>query len=399
MDQTDSLQRLPGNLERCLADARPRLLRLAQSQGISPPEAEDLVQETLLEAWRHVDALRAPERFDAWLDGICRNRCLHFWRHQRVEHQHLLPRPSTALTYQNDTEEFLVNLPDLHMLENDEILEHQERQRLLERACGHLPLTTRQVIQVCYLAEVPQKEAAAQLGLTLSALEARVQRARQQLRRVLLGPLRSEAESLELLIDSAMPAGWRESSLWCFYCGQQRLHGFFTTLTEGGSELHMRCPSCSKGGHFGINGPVGPGGQRTFRPAIKRLWQRASQFFSSALAQGGQHLCLGCQRPLLIHIRPPLHPSSLQAGEHFVLNYDCPACGPSDSSALLACICHPAIQRFLAEHPRVVLEPDREESFEGSRAMQFRLAEVTSARRLTVFADRHSAQVLAVFTE
>src|SRR5215469_8722262 len=170
--QIDPLSLLQGNLDRCLAAARPRLLRLAQVQGVTPVHAEDLVQETLLEAWRHLDTLRAPERFDAWLDGICRNRCLHYWRKQRLEHQRLLPLSGTALAHQDGADELAVDLPDLHVLETDAALERQEQQRLLERALGHLSLTHRQVIQLCYLVEMPQKEAAAHLGLTSSALEA-----------------------------------------------------------------------------------------------------------------------------------------------------------------------------------------------------------------------------------
>src|SRR5712692_3284560 len=54
--------------------ARPRLLRLAWLNGIGPDEAEDVVQETYLEAWRSLPKLQ-PERLSAWLDGICRNIC------------------------------------------------------------------------------------------------------------------------------------------------------------------------------------------------------------------------------------------------------------------------------------------------------------------------------------
>src|SRR5262247_3424023 len=66
---------LAQNLETLLAAARPRLLSLAYLQGVPSEAAEDVVQETLLTAWRQLDTLRAPERFDAWLDGICRHRC------------------------------------------------------------------------------------------------------------------------------------------------------------------------------------------------------------------------------------------------------------------------------------------------------------------------------------
>src|SRR5262245_40734281 len=50
-------------VERRMATARPRLVRLARLQGVDADGAEDVAQETLLEAWRALDALRDPTRF------------------------------------------------------------------------------------------------------------------------------------------------------------------------------------------------------------------------------------------------------------------------------------------------------------------------------------------------
>src|SRR5260370_28482476 len=75
--------RLNVELERRMAAARPRLMRLARSHGLSPDTAEDVVQETLLEAWRHLDRLYEPDAFDAWLRGICRNVCRRHARSDR----------------------------------------------------------------------------------------------------------------------------------------------------------------------------------------------------------------------------------------------------------------------------------------------------------------------------
>lgn len=66
---------LNAQLEELLAAARPRLLRLARLNGIVGDRAEDVVQETCIEAWQHLEGLREPDRFAAWLDGICRNVC------------------------------------------------------------------------------------------------------------------------------------------------------------------------------------------------------------------------------------------------------------------------------------------------------------------------------------
>src|SRR5690349_8515667 len=79
-------QCLPGERERLrsalLADqdgiptaTRLRLARIARARGIEPHVIDDVVQETLLEAWSHLDRLYAPAGFHAWVDEICRNIC------------------------------------------------------------------------------------------------------------------------------------------------------------------------------------------------------------------------------------------------------------------------------------------------------------------------------------
>src|SRR5271157_2741308 len=62
-------------MEKWLAAARPRLQRLAHVRNVPADSVEDVVQETLLEAWTHLDRLTAPEGFHLWLDEICRNIC------------------------------------------------------------------------------------------------------------------------------------------------------------------------------------------------------------------------------------------------------------------------------------------------------------------------------------
>src|SRR5215469_12385000 len=66
---------LLADIEQVFTEARPRLLQLAHLHGMSPDIADDVVQETMMEAWRHIEHLREPQRFHAWLDGICRNIC------------------------------------------------------------------------------------------------------------------------------------------------------------------------------------------------------------------------------------------------------------------------------------------------------------------------------------
>src|SRR5258708_17550190 len=54
-----------GTIGEIVEAARPRLLRVAYMSGIGPDEAEDVVQETCIDAWRHLEKLREPERLAA----------------------------------------------------------------------------------------------------------------------------------------------------------------------------------------------------------------------------------------------------------------------------------------------------------------------------------------------
>ena len=61
---------------------RPRLKRLLRSYDIPPEDAEDIVQEALLEALRKWGTIRQR---DAWLLGTVRFKCSHYWKRKRTD--------------------------------------------------------------------------------------------------------------------------------------------------------------------------------------------------------------------------------------------------------------------------------------------------------------------------
>src|SRR5262249_32768459 len=70
---------LPDDMNGMLSAERPRLVRLCASLAGAPSVAEDLAQETLLEAWRSLPRLADRQALAPWLSGIARNVCLR-WR-------------------------------------------------------------------------------------------------------------------------------------------------------------------------------------------------------------------------------------------------------------------------------------------------------------------------------
>ena len=171
------------NLDTLLADARPRLLRIAELNGIPRDAADDIAQDTLVEAWRHLDNLYTPGRFSAWLDGICRNVCKRYARAQSAPSAHAL---SLSEISQDDIRGLegaaSFAIADPGALDPLEELNREDMAALLDRALAYLPGETRELIELCYLAELPQREAAERLQLTIGALDLRLHRARRLLR-------------------------------------------------------------------------------------------------------------------------------------------------------------------------------------------------------------------------
>jgi RNA polymerase sigma-70 factor (ECF subfamily) len=422
---------MPGNntsvdIESWLATARPRLHRLARLRGVAADAIEDVVQETLLEAWKHQDRLHTPEGFHLWLDEICRNICRRYAHKQMREQQHLLPLRVSSQDEDGADEaaaDLLQRIPDADAPDPLEALSRQEMLLLVDRAIGSLSGSAREVVELCYLLELPQREAAARLGFSISALEARLHRARQQLRQALNGPLRAEAEALGLALDAESAGGWRETRLWCTLCGRRRLMGLFVPQeSDGGMNLHMRCPDCEEryglsdvdSSHVHSKGLIQLAGVQSFRPAWKRTMQSMTSRFMQALRvrEGCCPYCGGQATLQLIDKSEAtraaeglaLPPSLTQHPYQFWVWWRCFRCGYSSHADMglfaasdLVYWSHAATQHFMGEHPRWVSEPELLVEYAGQPAIRFQMADMTSAARLTVLAHRQTLDVLAIF--
>src|SRR5262249_11459258 len=175
-------------------------------QGVPPDSADDVAQETLLEAWRHLAALSASEGFDAWLTAICRNVCRRYLRGRGrlAARQVRLPSHPAREEGADLDDTGPLDLPDPLAVDPSDELDRQDLETLLDHALGYLPKSARELVELCYLAEVPQREVALRLGLTIGALEARLHRARRQLRQVLGGALRAESLACDLALGGGM---------------------------------------------------------------------------------------------------------------------------------------------------------------------------------------------------
>jgi RNA polymerase sigma factor (sigma-70 family) len=283
----------PFPIEETFAAHRARLVRVCARLTGSEDAAEDLAQETLIEAWRHVDSLRNPEAVAGWLTGIARNVCLRWRRRAGREYARLV---EPALLVEGGQQPEIADDFDLEVE-----LERGELANLLDRALGLLPADTRDVMVQRFVAETPHAEIAERLRLSEGAVAMRVQRGKLALRRVLSTHLRAEAMAYGLA--GAERDSWEETKLWCPECGERRLLGRL-----GADEFALRCPGCCTDPrlftvlHRGRDGLLD--GVRGFRRALARHAGWRNDFFSRSLARRSA-TCPECGRETSVRLRFP----------------------------------------------------------------------------------------------
>jgi RNA polymerase sigma factor (sigma-70 family) len=391
---------LLADVESVLEAARPRLQRFVHARGVRPDSTDDVVQETLLEAWRSLDRLCSPERFDAWLLGICRNVCRRWAEREQRQERRRMEETRDA----EDT--FIEGLADPLASDPAEELSRQDLVTLLDRALSYLPDANRSALELRYLAELPQQEVALRLGLTINALEVRLHRARRQLRQVLYTELRTDAEECGLVLEEGVKEGWHETRIWCMFCARHHLYGLFEPFPDGRINLRLRCPSCAStigspehegaltysGGMFELRG------LRAYRPAFNRTIQGAEAFWTLIRQR---QTCLHCGSHVEARLLGPderVPPLPRWPGLMFVTY--CPGCeGVFSTYASWITWSHPQVQKFMKEHPRWVCEPEVIVEYAGHPAVRARFVDITSATRLIVLIHAQMMEVLATVGE
>ena len=127
--------------------------------------AEDVVQETWLRAVRAWRADGIPERPMSWLTTVAVRILSNHYRGQRPERL-------------DDGSGATVLAPDAQL-----VRESHERRSLVERAIGRLPFLQKGLLEAFHFDRRPVADIAGSLGLSERAVEGRLRRARQNLRR------------------------------------------------------------------------------------------------------------------------------------------------------------------------------------------------------------------------
>lgn len=157
------------------------LYRVAYSITRNKADAEDLVQDTLLRAYRAVD------RFDgryprAWLLTIMRNAQVNRVRRKRPE---LLKDPDETMARMADE--------SADAADAETQLLSKEFEAPIEMALAALPEKFRKVVELVDLNQLSYQEAAEALGIPVGTVMSRLHRARRNIRQHLEASPREES--------------------------------------------------------------------------------------------------------------------------------------------------------------------------------------------------------------
>jgi RNA polymerase sigma-70 factor (ECF subfamily) len=154
-------------------DFHGRLLGFVARRVPDRESAEDIVQEVMLRVHRHAGDLERSAAVGAWVHQIARNAIADYYRRTAVRREQ-----SSGIDF--DRDESPLSEPASAELRS-------ELAACLGPLLERLAAPYREAITLTELEGLTQASAAARLGLSTSGMKSRVQRARVQLRELLVG--------------------------------------------------------------------------------------------------------------------------------------------------------------------------------------------------------------------
>lgn len=142
-------------------------------------EAEDIVQESFIKAYRSLDGFRGQSSFSTWIYKIATNLCID---HARARKR----RPQSAYSldepFDKDEDSGGREIAD-DRFEPGKGVERDEMRQLVRETVAAMPEKQRQVLVMCDLQGLSYEEIAANLDIPLGTVKSRIFHARADLAR------------------------------------------------------------------------------------------------------------------------------------------------------------------------------------------------------------------------
>ena len=149
-----------------------KVFSLALKMVRNPEDAEDVLQDTFLRAYRGIKSFKGNSTFSTWIYRITANSALMRLRKKQL--------PTVSIE-DADERETPVNIADWSPGPVEQLLS-QELQGVMEEAIAALPAEFRQVFVLRDIEEMSNAETAEILDLSVAAVKSRLHRARLKVR-------------------------------------------------------------------------------------------------------------------------------------------------------------------------------------------------------------------------
>jgi RNA polymerase sigma factor (sigma-70 family) len=374
--------------ETMLFGERTRLVRLCTRLTGNPDVAEDLAQETLLEAWRNFykfdqQGEAQEESWSKWLSAIARNVCKRWARDHYYDATHVAIFANT-----DDDENSLTDLlPDTESIEIE--LEREELAHLLDRALGLLPPSVREVLIERYINESSHAEISERLGLSEDALVQRLYRGKLALRRVISTQLSAEAADFGIS-TAADEQTQLATRIWCPLCGKGQLIKYYDATND---ITGFTCPKCwhiSSWSHEIQQ-------LKSLKSILSRQISLLGDHYWGAI-NDSQAFCIECRRPAQFAVCHPQDVLDIYGLVDFPGIYlSCPHCGHKEINGLPhLTLDTPEARQFWRKHARMQWLPEHEIDYAGRPALVSSFRSLADTAQIDVIMDQATLKVLSI---
>lgn len=156
-----------------------RLFRVARAILKDDADAEDVLQEAYLDAYRNISRFRGDSRLSTWLVRIVANRALMRLRKQRRDHVVL------SMDASGESGDRILQFPDPAAEPPTTTTLRSEARQLIERRIDELPVNFRTVFVLREVEELSVDEVSECLGIPPATVRTRLFRAKALLREAL----------------------------------------------------------------------------------------------------------------------------------------------------------------------------------------------------------------------
>ena len=134
--------------------------------------AEELTQDTFLNAYKNLSTLKDPSQFAGWLYVIANRLCINWNQRNKSKMQSLASTPLEEIEHSSYNH---------HVLAQREVEATERRHHLVKTLLEKLPESERTVITLYYLGGMKSKEIGKFLGVSVHTVTSRLRRARKRL--------------------------------------------------------------------------------------------------------------------------------------------------------------------------------------------------------------------------